>query len=129
MPRQAIETDGAPAAIGPYSQAVRAGSLLFVSGQIPLDPATGDVIDGDVVAQTHRVMQSLGAILEAAGAGFGEVVRTTIYLTDLGTFARVNEAYGSYFDAPAPARATLEVAALPKGVAVEIDAVADLGAQ
>lgn len=128
MPRQAIETDGAPTAIGPYSQAVRAGSLLFVSGQIPLDPATGDVIDGDVVAQTHRVMQSLGAILEAAGAGFGEVVRTTIYLTDLGTFARVNEAYGSYFDAPAPARATIEVAALPKGVAVEIDAVADLGA-
>ena len=128
MPRQAIETDGAPAAIGPYSQAVRAGSLLFVSGQIPLDPATGDVIDGDVVAQTHRVMQSLGAILEAAGAGFGEVVRTTIYLTDLSTFSRVNEAYGSYFDAPAPARATIEVAALPKGVEVEIDAVADLGA-
>ena len=128
MPRQAIETDGAPAAIGPYSQAVRAGSLLFVSGQIPLDPATGEVIEGDVAAQTHRVMQSLGAVLEAAGAGFDDVVRTTIYLTDLGAFSRVNEAYGSYFDAPAPARATVEVAALPKGVAVEIDAVADLGA-
>ena len=128
MPRQAIETDGAPAAIGPYSQAVRAGSLLFVSGQIPLDPATGEVVEGDVAAQTHRVMQSLGAILEAAGAGFDDVVRTTIYLTDLRAFARVNEVYGGYFDAPAPARATVEVAALPKGVAVEIDAVADLGA-
>ena len=127
MPRQTIRTDGAPAAIGPYSQAVRAGSLLFVSGQIPLDPATGDVIDGDVVAQTHRVMQSLGAILEAAGADFDQVVRTTIFLTDLSVFSRVNEAYGSYFDAPAPARATVEVAALPKGVEVEIDAIVDLG--
>ena len=127
MPRQAVRTDDAPAAIGPYSQAVRAGSLLFVSGQIPLDPATGEVIDGDVAAQTHRVMQSLGAVLEAAGAGFDQVVRTTIYLTDLGAFPRVNEAYGGYFDAPAPARATVEVAALPKGVEVEIDAVAYLG--
>ena len=128
MPRQVIETDGAPAAIGPYSQAVRAGSLLFVSGQIPLDPATGEVIEGDVAAQTHRVMQSLGAVLEAAGAGFDHVVRTTIYLTDLGSFARVNEVYGGYFDDPAPARATVQVAALPKGVEVEVDAVADLGA-
>ena len=128
MPRQAIRTDGAPAAIGPYSQAVRAGSLLFVSGQIPLDPATGEVVDGDVAAQTHRVMQSLGAILEAAGAGFDQVVRTTIYLTDLDAFSRVNEAYGGYFDDPAPARATVEVAALPKGVEVEIDAIADLKA-
>jgi len=127
MPRQAIETDGAPAAIGPYSQAVRAGSLLFVSGQIPLDPATGEVVEGDVAAQTHRVMQSLGAILEAAGAGFDHVVRTTIYLTDLRAFSEVNEVYGGYFDDPAPARATVEVAALPKGVEVEIDAVADLG--
>ena len=127
MPRQAVRTGGAPAAIGPYSQAVRAGSLLFVSGQIPLDPATGEVIDGDVAAQTHRVMQSLGAVLEAAGAGFGHVVRTTIYLTDLDAFARVNEAYGGYFDDPAPARATIGVAALPKGVEVEIDAVAYLG--
>ena len=127
MPRQAVRTDGAPAAIGPYSQAVRAGSLLFVSGQIPLDPATGEVVDGDVAAQTHRVMRSLGAVLEAAGAGFDRVVRTTIYLTDLDAFARVNEAYGGYFDDPAPARATVEVAALPKGVEVEIDAVAYLG--
>ncbi len=126
MPRQAVRTDGAPAAIGPYSQAVRAGSLLFVSGQIPLDPATGEVVGGDAAAQTHRVMQSLGAVLEAAGAGFDQVVRTTIYLTDLNAFARVNEAYGGYFDDPAPARATVEVAALPKGVQVEIDAVAYL---
>lgn len=127
MPRRAVQTDRAPAAIGPYSQAVRAGSLLFVSGQIPLDPATGAVVDGDVVAQTHRVMQSLGAILEAAGAGFDHVVRTTVFLTDLSVFPQVNEAYGSYFDAPAPARVTVEVAALPKGAEVEIDAVADLG--
>ena len=127
MPRHAVHSGGAPAAIGPYSQAVRSGSLLFVSGQIPLDPVTGEVVDGDVVAQTHRVMQSLGAILEAAGAGFDRVVRTTIFLTDLGVFSQVNEAYGSYFDAPAPARATVEVAALPKGAAVEIDAIADLG--
>ena len=127
MPRRAVRTTGAPAAIGPYSQAVRAGSLLFVSGQIPLDPATGALVDGDVTAQTHRVMQSLGAILEAAGSGFDQVVRTTIYLTDLGAFSRVNEVYGSYFDAPAPARATVEVAALPKGAAIEIDAVADTG--
>lgn len=127
MPRRAVQTDRAPAAIGPYSQAVRAGSLLFVSGQIPLDPATGAVVDGDVVAQTHRVMQSLGAILEAAGAGFDHVVRTTVFLTDLSVFPQVNEAYGSYFDAPAPARVTVEVAALPKGAEVEIDAVADIG--
>ena len=127
MPRQAVRTDRAPAAIGPYSQAVRAGPLLFVSGQIPLDPATGEVIDGDVAAQTHRVMRSLGAVLDAAGAGFDRVVRTTIYLTDLRAFPQVNEAYGGYFDDPAPARATVEVAALPKGVEVEIDAVAYLG--
>lgn len=127
MSRRAIRTDRAPAAIGPYSQAVRAGSLLFVSGQIPLDPVTGAVVVGDVVAQTHRVMQNLGAVLEAAGAGFDHVVRTTVFLTDLSVFPQVNEAYGGYFDAPAPARATVEVAALPKGVAVEIDAVADLG--
>jgi len=124
--RQPVHTDMAPAAIGPYSQAVRAGSLLFVSGQIPLDPATGEVVEGDVAAQTHRVMHSLGAILDAAGAGFDRVVKTTIYLTDLGDFGRVNEVYGSYFSQPAPARATLQVAALPKGVSVEIDAIAHL---
>ena len=125
--RQAVQTDQAPVAIGPYSQAVRAGSLLFISGQIPLNPASGQVIDGDTAMQTHRVMQSIGAILRAAGAGYEQVVRTTIFLVDLADFAQVNEAYGSYFDDPAPTRATVQVAALPKGVRVEIDAIAHLG--
>jgi len=123
----AIQTTDAPAAIGPYSQAVRAGSLLFVSGQIPLDPETGEVIDGDIAAQTRRVMESLGAILRAADADFSQVVRTTIFLTDLGNFGQVNEVYGSYFGDPPPTRATVQVAALPKGVGVEIDAIAHLG--
>jgi len=125
--RQAVHTDQAPAAIGPYSQAIRAGSLLFVSGQIPLVPASGDVVVGDVVAQTHRVMESLGAILSAAGVGYDAIVRTTIFLTDLNDFALVNDAYGSYFADPAPARATVQVEALPKSVRVEIDAIAFLG--
>ena len=125
--RDVVSSRDAPAAIGPYSQAVRAGGLLFISGQIPLDPESGEVVNGDVSAQTHRVMRSLGAILEAADAGFDNVVRTTIFLTDLGDFARVNEVYGSYFTAPAPTRATVQVAALPKGVSVEIDAIAHLG--
>jgi 2-iminobutanoate/2-iminopropanoate deaminase len=124
--RDAVNSCDAPAAIGPYSQAIRAGGLLFISGQIPLDPESGQVIDGDVAAQTHRVMRSLGAILAAAGASYDHVVRTTIFLTDLGDFARVNEVYGSYFNGPAPSRATVEVAALPKGVSVEIDAIAHL---
>lgn len=124
MGRQAVQTDGAPAPIGPYSQAVRAGSLLFVSGQIPLDPASGQVVEGDAFTQAHRVMQSLGAVLTAAGTSYDEVVRTTIFVTDLGDFAQINKAYGSYFTDPAPARATVQVAALPKGVLVEIDAIA-----
>ena len=125
--RQAVHTDQAPEAIGPYSQAVRAGSLLFISGQIPLNPVSGQVIDGDAAQQTHRVMQSIGAILRAAGAGYDQVVRTTIFLVDLTDFTQVNEAYGSYFDHPAPTRATVQVAALPKGVRVEIDAIAHTG--
>ncbi len=127
MARQAVQTDQAPAAIGPYSQAIRAGSLLFISGQIPLAPASGQVVEGDAATQTHRVMRSIGAILQAAGAGYDQVVRTTIFLIDLADFAKVNEAYGSYFDDPAPTRATVQVAALPKGVRVEIDAIAYLG--
>jgi len=123
----AIRTDEAPSAIGPYSQAVRAGSMLFISGQIPLDPATGEVVDGDIAAQTKRVMDSLDAILRAAGADFSQVVRTTIFLTDLRNFGQVNEVYGSYFGDPQPTRATVQVAALPKGVGVEIDAIAHLG--
>ena len=125
--REAVQTDQAPAAIGPYSQAVRAGSLLFISGQVPLDLASGLLVEGDAATQTHRVMQSLGAILRAAGADYEQVVRTTIYLIDLADFAQVNEAYGSYFDDPAPTRATVQVAALPKGARVEIDAIAHLG--
>jgi 2-iminobutanoate/2-iminopropanoate deaminase len=122
--REAVSTTRAPQAIGPYSQAIRAGDLVFVSGQIPLDPATGAVVAGDIAAQTHRVMQNLQAVLEAAGTSLGAVVKTTIFLADLGDFAAVNEVYGSYFTPPAPARATVQVARLPKDVRVEIDAIA-----
>ena len=124
--REAVQTTHAPAAIGPYSQAVRAGSFLFISGQIPLDPGTGQVTEGGIGAQTHRVMRSLGAILEAAGADYDRVVRTTVFLTDLADFEVVNKVYGGYFRDSAPARATVQVAALPKGVSVEIDAIAHL---
>ncbi len=124
--REAVQTTHAPAAIGPYSQAVRAGSFLFISGQIPLDPGTGQITEGGIGAQTHRVMRSLGAILEAAGAGYDRVVRTTVFLTDLEDFEVVNEVYGGYFRDSAPARATVQVAALPKGVSVEIDTIAHL---
>ena len=124
MNRTAIATDGAPAAIGPYSQGVRAGDLVFLSGQIPLDPATGELVAGDITAQTQRVMENLRAVLAASGCTFGDVVRTTIYLVDLAHFARVNQAYGRYVSTPFPARATVQVSALPKGAQVEIDAVA-----
>jgi reactive intermediate/imine deaminase len=122
--KEAIATADAPAAIGPYSQGVRAGELVFLSGQIPLDPATGELVGGDITAQTRRVMENLRAVLAAAGCTFGDVVRTTIYLVDLAHFASVNEAYGSYLKTPFPARATVQVSALPKGAQVEIDAVA-----
>ncbi len=124
--RQAVTSDQAPAAIGPYSQAIKAGSLLFVSGQIPLDPATGAMIDGDIAAQTHRVFANLQAILEAAGASFANVVRTTVYLADMNDFATVNEIYGTYFSSPAPARATVQAARLPRDARVEIDVIAAL---
>jgi 2-iminobutanoate/2-iminopropanoate deaminase len=119
-----VSTDTAPKAIGPYSQAVRVGDLLFLSGQIPLDPATGQMVDGDVAAQTHRVMQNLEAVLKSAGLTFAHVARTTIYLADLNDFARVNEVYGSFLTEPFPARATVQVARLPRDARVEIDAVA-----
>ena len=123
--RSAVKTDQAPAAIGPYSQAVKGGGALYCSGQIALDPATGALLgDGDVEAETRRVMQNLEAVLAAAGVGFDAVVKTTIYLTDLGDFTRVNEIYGERVPAAPPARATVQVAALPKGAKVEIDAIA-----
>jgi 2-iminobutanoate/2-iminopropanoate deaminase len=122
--KNAITASGAPAAIGPYSQAVRAGDTLFLSGQIPLDPATGQVIAGDISAQTERVLTNLGAILAAAGLGFDDVVRTTIYLVDLAHFAIVNETYARFFRPPFPARSTVQVTALPRGVSIEIDAIA-----
>ena len=122
-----IATEDAPAAIGPYSQAVKSGSLLFLSGQIPLDPRTGAMVPGGIVEQTERVLDNLAAVLAAGGATFANVVRTTIYLTDLGDFAKVNEAYGKRFAANPPARATVQVAALPKGAARwRCDAIASL---
>ena len=119
-----ISTKDAPAAIGPYSQGVRAGNMVFLSGQIPLDPATGQLINGDISAQTERVMSNLGAVLKASGGEFRNVVRTTIYLTNLADFQIVNEVYGRWFPSNPPARATVQVAALPKGAHVEIDAIA-----
>lgn len=124
--RQAVATDHAPKAIGPYSQAVKAGNLVFVSGQIPIDPATGALIDGDIAAQTHRVMKNLTAILEAAGTSMDAVVRCTVYLADMDDFAAMNAVYGSYFTEPAPARATIQAVRLPKDARVEIDVIASL---
>jgi len=124
--RSVIATTNAPNAIGPYSQAIRAGDLLFVSGQIPLDPATGRIVDGAAAEQTKQVMENLRAVLEAAGGSFANVVKTTIYLTNLDDFATVNVTYGDYFESSPPARATVQVAALPKGASVEIDAIAVL---
>jgi len=122
----ALTTKDAPAAIGPYSQAIRAGDFLFVSGQIPLDPVTGTLVGGGIADQTHRVLQNLGAILRAAGVSFDRVVKTTVYLQDMAEFAAMNEIYATYFAAPAPARATVQVARLPRDVKVEIDLVAYL---
>lgn len=129
MERKAIATDRAPGAIGPYSQAIRSGQLLFCSGQIPLDPATGEMVGGDDVrAQTRRVMDNLAAVLEAGGSSLGQVVKCTIFLTDLGDFAAVNEEYAKYFSTgQPPARACVQVAALPKGAKVEIEAIGDTG--
>ena len=122
--KQAYSSDRAPKAIGPYSQAIRVGQLLFLSGQVALDPATGQMVDGDVSVQTRRVMDNLAAVLDSAGLSFAHVARTTIFLADMNDFAKVNEVYGTYFNAPAPARATVQVAQLPRGARVEIDAIA-----
>jgi len=121
---KSIATEKAPAAIGPYSQAVVAGGLLFCSGQIPLDPVSGELVVGTVEQETERVMENLRGVLEAAGTDFDHLVKTTIYLTDMADFAAVNQVYGQYFSAIKPARATVAVAALPRGARVEIEAIA-----
>ena len=124
--RQAVATSSAPQAIGPYSQAIRSGGLLFVSGQIPLDPATGVLIGGDIGVQTRQVLKNLEAILRAAGSSFEQVVRTTVYLADMADFAAMNDVYATCFTTPAPARSTIQAAALPKQARVEIDLIASL---
>ena len=123
MTKQIIHTDHAPAAIGPYSQAVRAGTTVYFSGQIPLDPATGNLVDGDIAAQARRAFDNLKAVAEAAGGSLDRVVRLGLYLTDLSQFAAVNAVMQEYFAAPYPARSTIEVSGLPKGAAFEVDAV------
>ena len=122
--KHAISSADAPKAIGPYSHAVRAGQLLFASGQIPTDPVTGAIVDGDVAAQTRRVFDNLGAVLKAANLSFADVVRTTVFLADMNDFAAMNAVYGTFFSEPYPARATVQVARLPKDARVEIDLIA-----
>jgi 2-iminobutanoate/2-iminopropanoate deaminase len=122
--KHAISSQKAPKAIGPYSPAVRAGQLLFVSGQVPIDPATGNMIDGGIAEQTRRVLDNIGELLLAAGRSFGDVVRTTVFLADLNDFAAMNDVYGEYFAEPYPARATVQVARLPRDSRVEIDVIA-----
>ncbi len=122
--RETVASDAAPRAIGPYAQAVVAGDLVFCSGQVGLDPASGRLVPGGVAAEAARALESLAAVLSAAGLGLGDIVKTTVYLVDLAEFAAVNEVYARYFHAPYPARATVGVAALPAGARVEIEAVA-----
>ena len=127
MTVRTITTAHAPAAIGPYSQGIVANGFLYTAGQIALDPTSGNVVEGDVVAQTERVLANLSAILDAAGASWGHVIKTTVYLAEMSDFPRVNEVYARVFGAARPARSTVQVAGLPRGVLVEIDAVAALG--
>ena len=124
MSARIVQTENAPAAIGPYSQGIVAGNLLFTAGQIAIDPASGQIVQGDVTAQTERVMRNLTAVLESAGTSWSEVVKTTVYLQDMADFPRVNEVYGRMIGEARPARSTVQVAGLPRGVLVEIDAVA-----
>lgn len=123
MSRQIIHTDKAPAAIGPYSQAVRAGDTVYLSGQIPLDPGTGLLVEGDISTQARRAFENLKAVCEAAGGSLSDVVRLGLYLTDLGNFAAVNAVMSEFFKAPYPARSTIEVSGLPRGAGFEVDAV------
>jgi 2-iminobutanoate/2-iminopropanoate deaminase len=124
MTREVIHTENAPAAVGPYSQAIKTGNMVFTAGQIPLDPATMKIIDGDIQAQTRQVMNNLGKVLEAAGASFGSVIKTTIFLQHMADFPKVNEVYAEYFSDTPPARSTVAVAELPLGAHVEVEAVA-----
>jgi reactive intermediate/imine deaminase len=126
MSKQIVSTSAAPAAIGPYSQAVRAGNTLWLSGQIPLDPLTKELVKGDIEVQARRVFENLKAVISAAGAGFDDVVKTTIFLTDLGHFAQVNKVMADYFREPYPARSTVGVAALPRGAQVEVECIVAL---
>ena len=123
MPREPISTVRAPAAIGPYSQAVRAGGSVYLSGQIPLDPSTGELVHGDITLQARRVFDNLKAVCEAAGGSLDDVVRVGIYLMDLSDFARVNDVMADYFQAPYPARSTIQVSGLPRNARVEVDAI------
>lgn len=123
MPRQSIHSDRAPAAIGPYSQATRAGNMVFFSGQVPIDPASGDLVGGDISAQARQAFDNLKAVCEAAGGSFDDIVRVGLYLTDLSQFAQVNAVMAEYFSQPYPARSTIEVSALPRGAAFEVDAI------
>ncbi|GAB6181836.1 RidA family protein [Desulfotomaculum defluvii] len=123
MNKEIISTEKAPAAIGPYSQGVKVGNLLFISGQIPIDPATGNVVEGDVQAQTKQSIKNLQGICEAAGASLKDIVKTTVFVNDMNQFAKVNETYGEFFKEEAPARACVEVSCLPKNVMVEIEAI------
>jgi 2-iminobutanoate/2-iminopropanoate deaminase len=126
--KKVISTPHAPAAIGPYSQAIVYNGFAYLSGQIPLDPATGQVIEGDVTAQTERVFANMKSVLEACGSSFAQVLKTTVFIKDMGEFSKVNEVYAKYFDANPPARSTVEVARLPRDVRVEIEAVAIVAA-
>jgi 2-iminobutanoate/2-iminopropanoate deaminase len=122
--KQTVSTENAPGAIGPYSQAIKANGMVFCSGQIPIDPATGEFVSDDVAEQTEQVLKNLGAVLEAAGSSFDQVVKTTVFLADMGDFAAMNEVYARYFSDNKPARATVQAAGLPKNARVEIECTA-----
>ena len=122
-----VSTGSAPKALGPYSQAIRAGQFLFVSGQVPIDPATNELVGGSIADQTRRVFQNIGEILKAGGASFQHVVRTTVYLADLSDFAAMNDVYATFFKAPQPARSTIQAARLPRDARIEVDVIAFLG--